>query len=462
MNFDELNLAPAILKAVREQGYDSPTPIQAQAIPAVLAGQDLLAGAQTGTGKTAAFTLPMLHKLSMSRSANNRFGVFGVRALVLTPTRELAAQVEESVRTYGKYTPVKSTVIFGGVGMQPQIERLAQTLDVLVATPGRLLDHVGQRTLDLSTVEALVLDEADRMLDMGFIQPIRRIVKAMPAKRQTLLFSATMPREIAGLAADLLNDPIRVEVTPVATTVERIDQRCILVSNAAKRDVLVDLLGDAAMSRALVFTRTKHGADRVAKQLESSGIGADAIHGNKSQGQRERALLAFREGRSRVLVATDIAARGIDVDGVSHVVNFDLPNEPESYVHRIGRTARAGADGIAISLVGEDERGYLKDIEKLIGRQVPLTRHESDPGAASGPPPHVRQGRSAGRPQQQQHRQDRPQEGRAGQRPRRGNAGGGKPVRNDAGGGQPARGLEQMAFLKPTGERPRRPRRSAG
>ncbi len=354
MNFDELNLAPAILKAVREQGYDSPTPIQAQAIPAVLAGQDLLAGAQTGTGKTAAFTLPMLHKLSMSRSATNRFGVFGVRALVLTPTRELAAQVEESVRTYGKYLQLTSAVIFGGVGMNPQIARIQKGVDILVATPGRLLDLQQQGELDLSTVQMLVLDEADRMLDMGFIHDVKKILALVPKDKQSLLFSATFSDEIRELANGLLKNPQSIQVTPSNTTVQRINQIVHPVGRGKKKALLAHIINEHNWSQVLVFTRTKFGANNVAEYLTKNGINAMALHGNKSQTARTQALAGFKSGDIRALVATDIAARGIDIDELPHVVNYEIPNISEDYVHLIGRTGRAGSSGEAVSLVSLD------------------------------------------------------------------------------------------------------------
>jgi ATP-dependent RNA helicase RhlE len=393
MSFDSLGLSEPLVRAVHELGYTSPTPIQLQAIPAVLNGGDLLAGAQTGTGKTAGFTLPILQRLNTMPPVTTAAGKRVVRALILTPTRELAAQVEESVRAYGKYLKLKSTVMFGGVGINPQIDALRRGIDIVVATPGRLLDHMQQKTIDLSHLEILVLDEADRMLDMGFIHDIRRIVAQLPAARQTLFFSATMPEQIAELAKKMLRDPVRVAVTPAATTVERVEQRVIHVERGAKAGMLADLLRDEAVDRALVFTRTKHGADKVVRGLVKAGIGAHAIHGNKSQNQRERVLADFRAGKIRTLVATDIAARGIDVDGISHVVQYDLPNEPESYVHRIGRTARAGATGIAISLCSGDEVAYLRAIEKLIrlaipaeGREPAASHRTSDGRAAQARP----------------------------------------------------------------------------
>jgi ATP-dependent RNA helicase RhlE len=373
MSFDTLGLAEPLLRAVHEYGYTTPTPIQAQAIPAVLSGGDVMGGAQTGTGKTAGFVLPMLHRLMAKPAVRDAKGKLPIRALILTPTRELAAQVEESVRTYGKHSKLSSMVMFGGVGMQPQIDKLRRGVDILVATPGRLLDHHQQRTLDLSHVEIFVLDEADRMLDMGFIHDIKRVVAMLRKERQTLFFSATMPQEITRLADSMLIEPVRVAVTPQATTVERIAQRVIHTEKSAKPSLLVEVLKAEKTDRVLVFTRTKHGADKVVRSLEKTGFFAEAIHGNKSQNQRERVLADFRSGKLRILIATDIAARGIDVDGVSHVINYDLPNVPESYVHRIGRTARAGAEGIAISFCDQEEGVFLRDIERLIRVAIPAS-----------------------------------------------------------------------------------------
>jgi len=372
MNFDELKLAPAILKAVHEQGYENPTPIQAQAIPAVLDGHDLLGGAQTGTGKTAAFTLPLLHKLTMSRSATNKFGGTGVRALVLTPTRELAAQVEESVRTYGKYLQLSSTVIFGGVGMNPQIDRLKRGVDILVATPGRLLDLQQQGMLDLSTVQMLVLDEADRMLDMGFIHDVKKILALVPKEKQSLLFSATFSDEIRDLAATLLKNPQSIQVTPRNTTVQRITQVIHPVGRTKKKAILAHIINEHNWSQVLVFTRTKFGANSVAEFLTKNGIQAMALHGNKSQSARTQALAGFKSGEIRALVATDIAARGIDIDELPHVVNYEIPNVSEDYVHRIGRTGRAGASGEAVSLVCLDEEGFMQEIERFTKQQIPV------------------------------------------------------------------------------------------
>ena len=370
MNFEDLKLAPAIVKAVREQGYETPTAIQAQAIPVVLEGHDLLGGAQTGTGKTAAFVLPMLHRLSMSRSARNKFGGIGIRALVLTPTRELAAQVEESVQNYGKFLQLSSTVIFGGVGMNPQISRVRTGIDILVATPGRLLDLMGQGVLDLGQVQMLVLDEADRMLDMGFIHDVKKVLAAVPSEKQSLLFSATFSDEIRELAATLLKNPQSVQVTPRNTTVQRITQTIHPVGRGKKKALLAHIIQQHNWSQVLVFTRTKFGANNVAEFLTKNGIHAMALHGNKSQAARTQALSGFKSGDIRALVATDIAARGIDIDDLPHVVNYEIPNVSEDYVHRIGRTGRAGADGAAVSLVCLDEEGFMQDIERFTRQTI--------------------------------------------------------------------------------------------
>ncbi|HEX5354787.1 MAG TPA: DEAD/DEAH box helicase [Aquabacterium sp.] len=388
MSFENLGLIEPLLKAVHEAGYSTPTPIQAQAIPAVLGGGDLLAGAQTGTGKTAGFTLPLLHKLMTSPAASAAGGKRHVRALILTPTRELAAQVEESVRIYSKYLPIRSAVMFGGVGMNPQIEALRRGLDVLVATPGRLLDHHQQGTLDLSHVEYFVLDEADRMLDMGFIHDIRRVLAILPPKKQSLLFSATFSDEIKALAERLLNSPKVIEVARRNATAETIAQKIHPVDRDRKRELLTHLIKSNNWHQVLVFTRMKHGANRLVEYLLKQDVTAMAIHGNKSQSARTRALAEFKSGELQVLVATDIAARGIDIDQLPHVVNFELPNVPEDYVHRIGRTGRAGAEGEAISLVCVDEEGFLADIEKLIKRSIPretIAGYEPDPHARPEP-----------------------------------------------------------------------------
>ncbi|MFM9916243.1 MAG: DEAD/DEAH box helicase [Rhizobacter sp.] len=371
MSFESLGLAEPLLRAVAEYGYTIPTPIQMQAIPVVLAGGDLLGGAQTGTGKTAGFTLPMLHRLMEKPAVRDAKGKLPIRALILTPTRELAAQVEESVRTYGKYSKLTSMVMFGGVGMQPQIDKLRRGVDILVATPGRLLDHHQQRTLDLSHVEIFVLDEADRMLDMGFIHDIKKVLAIVPAQKQSLLFSATFSDEIKALADRLLNKPALIEVARRNQTADTIAQKVHPVGREMKKDLLAHLIKTNDWDQVLVFTRMKSGANKLVEFLEKQGISAMAIHGNKSQGARTKALAEFKTGDLTVLVATDIAARGIDIDMLPHVVNYELPNVPEDYVHRIGRTGRAGAQGEAISLVCPDENGFLRDIERLIKREIP-------------------------------------------------------------------------------------------
>ncbi len=400
--FSELGLADPIQRALTSRNHITPTPIQAQAIPELLAGRDMLGIAQTGTGKTAAFALPILHRLSQSRgnegaarnngnsgnSGNNvkhrhHKGVNKAarrpRALVLAPTRELAIQIGEEFRAYSKHLALRQTVIFGGVSQKPQVTALTRGLDILIATPGRLLDLMGQRYVRLDAIEFLVLDEADRMLDMGFVHDVRKIIAAMPKSRQSLLFSATMPGEISRLSAEILTDPVRVEVTPQATPIDRLEQSIYHVTTAGKRALLNTILKNPALSRVIVFARTKHRANRVALQLGKGGVVAEAIHGNKSQGARQRALQRFRDGAARVLVATDIAARGIDVESVSHVINYELPNEPENYVHRIGRTARAGAGGTAIAFCDPAERAYLRDIEKLIKRRLTVIGDEPGP-----------------------------------------------------------------------------------
>jgi ATP-dependent RNA helicase RhlE len=371
-DFTQLGLIAPLLKALAAEGYSSPTPIQTQAIPVVLEGRDLIGLAQTGTGKTAAFALPILQRLSASPRPQ---GFRSARALVLAPTRELAGQIADAFRTYGRLTGLSTLAVFGGASMHKQKEALRRGVDILVATPGRLLDHVEERTIRLDGVELLVLDEADHMLDMGFIHDLNRIARLLPKQRQSLFFSATMPEAISDLAARYLTNPVRVAVTPVSSTTERIRQSVIHVPQARKQELLHHLLQDKSISRVLVFTRTKHGANRVSEKLEAAGFNAAAIHGNRSQGQRERALAAFKAGEARVLVATEIAARGIDVDLVTHVINFDLPNVPEQYVHRVGRTARAGAEGQAISFCAPDERPFLRGIEKLIRKPVPVAEH---------------------------------------------------------------------------------------
>ena len=383
-HFQDFKLNDAIVRALVDEKYLTPTPIQAQAIPVAMSGRDLIGIAQTGTGKTAAFALPILHRLAADQRAVARKSC---RVLVLSPTRELSGQILDSFRAYGRHMRVRTALAIGGVSMGGQVRALLGGVEVLVATPGRLLDLVRGNALRLDGVECLVLDEADRMLDMGFIHDIRAIVAKLPTKRQTLMFSATMPRIITELAAQMLRDPARLAVAPPATTAERIDQRIVRVDRANKLAVLIDMLRREPVERALIFTRTKHGADKVARGLSRAGIAALAIHGNKSQGQRERALGAFRKGACRTLVATDIAARGIDVDGVSHVINYDVPNVPETYVHRIGRTARAGAEGVAISLCDAEEAAYIRDIEKLIRMSVRTIDHRGarrEPGPAFG------------------------------------------------------------------------------
>ncbi|MFM8387338.1 MAG: DEAD/DEAH box helicase, partial [Planctomycetia bacterium] len=397
MPFADLRLIDPLLRALSEEGYTTPTEIQQQAIPHVLAGRDLLGIAQTGTGKTAAFALPILQRLATQPPRlPPGSGRPPVRALVIAPTRELAAQVADSFRAYGRYLPLRGTVIYGGVGQVPQVQALTRGVDILVATPGRLLDLLHQGCVRLGGVEIVVLDEADRMLDMGFLPDVQSILATLPKPRQTLFFSATMAGEPAQLATRILKDPARVEVTPQATTVERIRQSVVYLEKAAKQAMLERLLSDPAFQRTLVFTRTKHGANKVVSRLAGAGIQAAALHADKSQGQRQRALAAFRDGRLRVLVATDIAARGIDVQGITHVVNLDLPNVPESYVHRIGRTARAGAEGVAISFCDPTERAYLRDIEREIRMRVPV--HEAH-GAPPPPPPRAPGAGPHGRPQ---------------------------------------------------------------
>jgi len=385
MTFNDLGLSAELLRAVSDQGYSQPTPIQAKAIPVVLEGRDILAGAQTGTGKTAGFTLPLLQRLSAKPPAQ---GFRPVRALVITPTRELAAQVAESINAYGKYLPMRSAVVFGGVSIRPQLDALRKGVDILVATPGRLLDHISQRTVDLSKVEILVLDEADRMLDMGFINDIRKVLSLLPKQRQNLLFSATFSDEIKKLADGLLNAPTLIEVASRNTAAESVAQVVHQVDKTRKRELLSFLIGSRNWQQVLVFTRTKHGANRLAEQLDKDGIRTAAIHGNKSQGARTKALADFKKGAVRVLVATDIAARGLDIDQLPQVVNFELPNVSEDYVHRIGRTGRAGREGEAVSLVSSDEKKLLNDIEKLLGRKLPLVTVQGfkpDPNKAVEP-----------------------------------------------------------------------------
>ena len=378
--FSDLGLATPLLEALAAESYTLPTPIQAQAIPHVLAGRDLLGIAQTGTGKTAAFALPILHRLAAERRP---LLPHSCRVLVLAPTRELASQIEDSFQTYGRNLRLTSTVVFGGVDMRRQQRIMARGVDILVATPGRLVDHLGQRSIRLDRVEVVVLDEVDRMLDIGFIHAIRRVMSHVPKQRQSLFFSATLPNDIAALAAELLKNPATVKVIPAATTAERVEQRVVHVDQAAKKAVLAKLMAEPAVTRAIVFTRTKHRADQVTRHLLGAGVEAAAIHGNKSQNNRERALAGFKDGSTKVLVATDIAARGIDVDGVSHVVNFDLPDVAETYVHRIGRTARAGAQGLAIAFCSADENGNWRAIEALIRQRVPVMQVEGNRSTAA-------------------------------------------------------------------------------
>ncbi|UMY17012.1 DEAD/DEAH box helicase [Methylobacterium organophilum] len=481
--FSDFGLAEPVLKALAEAGYVTPTPIQAQAIAPAMEGRDLCGIAQTGTGKTAAFALPILHRLAQDKRRAPRRGC---RALVLSPTRELANQIADSFSDYGKHLALTNTVVFGGVTIGRQERAVAPGVDILVATPGRLIDLVDRRALTLEGVEILVLDEADQMLDLGFIHALKRIVKMLPAQRQSLFFSATMPRNIADLAGQYLRDPVQVAVTPVATTAERVEQQVIFCHTGAKQALLGHILRDPSIDRVLVFTRTKHGADRVVRGLDKVGIAGAAIHGNKSQPQRERALAAFRDGSCRVLVATDIAARGIDVEGVTHVVNYDLPNVPESYVHRIGRTARAGAAGLAISFCNDEEKAYLRDIERITRQKVPVagfpegfvppTRQEAQENAAEEarrPPrqpqgrPGQRQGRPGGRPAQ--HQGQRPaqsagqHQGRPGQG-RDGEARGGRPGRPQGlpgGQGRPER-TERNGAPRDQRAEPRGENRGAG
>ena len=455
--FSDLGLAEPILRALNTRKHLIPTPIQARAIPELLAGKDMLGIAQTGTGKTAAFALPILHQLSKKRVNN---GPRRPRALVLAPTRELASQIAEDFRAYGTHLHLRQTVIFGGVNQRPQIAGLARGVDIVVATPGRLLDLMSQRRLDLRGIEFFVLDEADRMLDMGFVRDIRKIVAELPKTRQSLLFSATMPGEIAHLSGDILRDPVRIEVTPQATPIKIVEQNIYHVDTAGKKALLANILDDPAMSRVIVFARTKHRANRVAETLDKSGVAAEAIHGNKSQGARQRALKRFRAGDARVLVATDIVARGIDVEGVTHVINYELPNEPESYVHRIGRTARAGAGGTAVSFCDASERAYLRDIERLIRRRLTVIGEEP---TGPIPPAKGRTQKPRGRPA---HKRARPANDDNRGHNRSGKPGGnrsGKPGGNRAGkpggnrsgkpGGNRSRGPKPGA--------PRRSRRSA-
>jgi ATP-dependent RNA helicase RhlE len=416
MSFEKLGLIEPLLKALQAEGYNTPTPIQQQSIPIILSRQDLLGCAQTGTGKTAAFALPILQILHNEEVF--RKGPAGIKALILTPTRELAIQIGESFAAYGKLLRLRHTVIFGGVPQRAQTDKLRAGVDILIATPGRLLDLMDQKYVHLQHINMFVLDEADRMLDMGFIHDVRKVIGKLPAKRQTLFFSATMPQEIQHLAKSILTNPAKVEVTPVSSTVDAIRQSIFFVEKGDKKKLLLRLLNDEAVNSALIFTRTKHGADRVAKDLSRAGVEAQAIHGNKSQNARQNALNNFKSGKSRVLVATDIAARGIDVESLSHVINFDLPNIPETYVHRIGRTGRAGASGVAYSFCDSEEREFLRDIQKLIGKTVPVQEHPyaSASPSASAPTSHGHRGhngnsngshRNGGHQQQGQRRESK-------------------------------------------------------
>ena len=443
--FQEFKLNDAILRALTEEKYVTPTPIQEQTIPILMAGRDVVGIAQTGTGKTAAFALPILHQLVANPRQPDRKSC---RVLVLSPTRELSGQILDSFRAYGRHLRLRSALAIGGVSMGAQVRSLLNGVDILVATPGRLLDLVQSNALRLGSVEFFVLDEADRMLDMGFINDIRKIVAKLPAQRQTLMFSATMPRAIADLAAQMLRNPERVAVTPVAATADRIEQRVIRVDRAAKLATLVDVLRQEHVDRALIFTRTKHGADKVVRSLLHAGIMSEAIHGNKSQNHRERVLAAFRNGTAKTLVATDIAARGIDVDGISHVVNFDVPNVPETYVHRIGRTARAGAEGIAISLCDGEEVAYLRDIEKLIRMSIPITDRRSDQRRQDQPEHQAQQPRRSDEPRRDQrpanhasnrpHKSDKNRHWRQGKRQQQSR--GQQPAQNQG-------GIETVAFM---------------
>ncbi|MFL5762516.1 MAG: DEAD/DEAH box helicase [Bacteroidia bacterium] len=420
MSFENLNLIEPILRAVKNEGYTTPTPIQAKSIPIVLSKRDLLGCAQTGTGKTAAFAIPIIQLMAEDKTAHS--GKRPIRALVLTPTRELAIQIEESFRNYGKFNNLKCKVIFGGVSQHAQVEALKAGIDILVATPGRLLDLMNQGYCDISKIQFFVLDEADRMLDMGFVHDVKKVISKLPAKRQSLFFSATMPPAIVSLADSILTNPAKVEVTPVSSTADTINQAVYFVDKGNKRHLLAELLGDTKIERVLVFTRTKHGADRVAKELGKSHIKAQAIHGNKSQNARQNALTSFKSKLTRVLVATDIAARGIDIDDLTHVVNYDLPNVPESYVHRIGRTGRAGASGIAISFCDTEEKEYLRDIQKLIGKTIPVIEDHGFPLTGAQPE------KKASQPNTQRSENDRGKNRRSGDRR---NSGGGQNKKKD-------------------------------
>ena len=460
-SFNDFGLAEPILRALAEEKYVTPTPIQAQTVPLVLQGRDVIGIAQTGTGKTAAFALPILNRLFEKRQRPERKSC---RVLVLSPTRELSGQIADSFRAYGRHIrPLAVELAIGGVPINRQVRGMSRGAEVLVATPGRLLDLVNQRALRLDLIEVLVLDEADRMLDMGFIHDIKKIVAMLPKQRQTLFFSATMPQEITRLADQMLNNPARVAVTPQATTVERIAQRVILTDKSAKQALLTELLKSEPVDRVLVFTRTKHGADKVVRGLQKAGFTAEAIHGNKSQNQRERVLADFRTGKLRTLIATDIAARGIDVDGISHVINYDLPEVPEQYVHRIGRTARAGAEGVAISFCDHEEAAYLRDIERMIRMTIPSTdqrtgrRPEAAPAAARHQAGQRQEGRHDGRPQRNKKRQ-RPHGGNGQRGGHHGGHNGGRvqATHPEHGKGEP-KSIEAVTFM----QQPHAPRRHA-
>ena len=431
-DFQSLGLSEKLLQAVKKEGYTSPTPVQEQSIPPLLAGRDVLGVAQTGTGKTAAFALPVLQVMSRSRPQGKRF----IRALVLSPTRELAAQIDERFSAYSEHLDIRHRVIFGGVSQNPQVRALQRGLDILIATPGRLLDLIGQRHIDITKVEFFVLDEADRMLDMGFIRDIQKVLKLLPKRRQNLLFSATMPTSISNLAGSFLNDAIMVDVSPKELTVEKIEQKIMFTRKSDKRTLLVKIIKEERVSRGIVFTRTKHGANRLVKQLDQSGIDAAAIHGNKSQGARTKALAGFKKGNIPILVATDIASRGIDVEGITHVFNYDLPNEPESYVHRIGRTARAGRSGIAYAFCDDTESGYLVGIQQLIGKDIPVDDSHQFHYAGAIPKPgqkpgKIKDGKGGGKPRNRNRNKSRQGPKRGGNQSNQGGSNRGQPRRRN-------------------------------
>jgi ATP-dependent RNA helicase RhlE len=431
-DFQSLGLSEKLLQAVKKEGYTSPTPVQEQSIPPLLAGRDVLGVAQTGTGKTAAFALPVLQVMSRSRPQGKRF----IRALVLSPTRELAAQIDERFSAYSEHLDIRHRVIFGGVSQNPQVRALQRGLDILIATPGRLLDLIGQRHIDITKVEFFVLDEADRMLDMGFIRDIQKVLKLLPQRRQNLLFSATMPTSISNLAGSFLNDAIMVDVSPKELTVEKIEQKIMFTRKSDKRTLLVKIIKEERVSRGIVFTRTKHGANRLVKQLDQSGIDAAAIHGNKSQGARTKALAGFKKGNIPILVATDIASRGIDVEGITHVFNYDLPNEPESYVHRIGRTARAGRSGIAYAFCDDTESGYLVGIQQLIGKDIPVDDSHQFHYAGAIPKPgqkpgKIKDGKGGGKPRNRNRNKSRQGPKRGGNQSNQGGSNRGQPRRRN-------------------------------